>query len=289
MTLTTGTHSKVRLMSGLARPCARIVSPSPHRPHRARLHPAGADRDPAGARASEPLAGGVDRATERDGVSAGASGGSRRVTARLLRSDGGLSRRRERRRATSSGGRKGDSRSRTLEGRSRRPEERDNAAAHRMAASVGSASPSEAAAIAMRVTPEGAAPSGGNGIAWAGIAARPSSAIAEVISIFRMCAPPDFEAAASPGPELNARNVAKRRKVEPAISYGVRERPPHRLFRGQRFGQVTIRSGQTSWRRSSSLASTRPRTETPASWTLSGEPDTSGCQSGRSLPSATRR
>ena len=47
---------------------------------------------------------------------------------------------------------------------------------------------------------------------------------------------------------------------------------------GRRFGQVTIRFGQSSIGRSSSLANTRPRTDTPASCTLSGEPETSGCQ-----------
>jgi hypothetical protein len=40
---------------------------------------------------------------------------------------------------------------------------------------------------------------------------------------------------------------------------------PHRFFCGARFGHLTIRSGQSSWSRSSSLAMTRPRTETPAS------------------------
>ena len=55
-----------------------------------------------------------------------------------------------------------------------------------------------------------------------------------------------------------------------------------RLARGLRFGHLTIRSGQSSGAMSLSLAHTRPRTETPASCTLSGEPETSGCQSGRS-------
>ena len=53
---------------------------------------------------------------------------------------------------------------------------------------------------------------------------------------------------------------------------------PQRLARGLRFGHLTIRSGQCSGARSLSLDDTRPRTETPASCTLSGEPDTSGCQ-----------
>ncbi len=57
---------------------------------------------------------------------------------------------------------------------------------------------------------------------------------------------------------------------------------PQRLARGLRFGHLTIRSGQSSGAMSLSLAHTRPRTETPASCTLSGEPDTSGCQSGKS-------
>ena len=59
--------------------------------------------------------------------------------------------------------------------------------------------------------------------------------------------------------------------------------------RGGRFGHSTIRPGQNSGARSLSLAETRPRTETPASCTLSGEPETSGCQSKRSRPSATSR
>ena len=48
---------------------------------------------------------------------------------------------------------------------------------------------------------------------------------------------------------------------------------PQRPARGLRFGHLTIRSGQNSGARSVSLADTRPRTETPASCTLSGEPD----------------
>jgi hypothetical protein len=62
-----------------------------------------------------------------------------------------------------------------------------------------------------------------------------------------------------------------------------------RRARGGRFGHLTIRRGQNSGARSLSLAETRPRTETPASCTLSGEPETSGCQSKRSRPSATSR
>ena len=64
---------------------------------------------------------------------------------------------------------------------------------------------------------------------------------------------------------------------------------PHRLARGLRFGHLTIRSGQCSGGMSVSLALTRPRTETPASCTLSGEPETSGCQSYKSSPLATSR
>ena len=56
-------------------------------------------------------------------------------------------------------------------------------------------------------------------------------------------------------------------------------RQRHRRARGLRFGHLTIRSGQCSGARSVSLAETLPRTETPASCTLSGEPETSGCQS----------
>ena len=52
---------------------------------------------------------------------------------------------------------------------------------------------------------------------------------------------------------------------------------PQRRARGLRFGHLTIRSGQSSGGMSLSLADTRPRTETPASCTLSGEPDTRGC------------
>ena len=71
----------------------------------------------------------------------------------------------------------------------------------------------------------------------------------------------------------------------PRRSSGVREPLPSRVLepqrraRGLRFGHLTIRSGQCSGAMSVSLADTRPRTETPASCTLSGEPDTSGCQS----------
>jgi HAD superfamily hydrolase (TIGR01509 family) len=62
-----------------------------------------------------------------------------------------------------------------------------------------------------------------------------------------------------------------------------------RRARGLRFGHLTIRSGQYSGARSVSLADTRPRTETPASCTLSGEPEINGCQSNRFRPSATSR
>jgi hypothetical protein len=68
-----------------------------------------------------------------------------------------------------------------------------------------------------------------------------------------------------------------------------RENSSQRLPRGLRFGHLTIRRGQCSGARSLSLADTRPRTETPASCTLSGEPDTSGCQLCRSFPSETSR
>ena len=64
---------------------------------------------------------------------------------------------------------------------------------------------------------------------------------------------------------------------------------PQRLARGLRFGHLTIRSGQNSGARSVSLTDTRPRTEMPASCTLSGEPETSGCQLYRSCPLATNR
>jgi hypothetical protein len=46
---------------------------------------------------------------------------------------------------------------------------------------------------------------------------------------------------------------------------------------GIRTGQLTIRSSRSSSLTSSSLAPTRPRTETPAWCTVSGSPETSGC------------
>ncbi len=57
----------------------------------------------------------------------------------------------------------------------------------------------------------------------------------------------------------------------------------YRLLRGARFGHLTIRSGHSSCARSSSLATTRPRTETRAPWTLSAEPETNGCHCGKIL------
>src|SRR5690349_2673562 len=59
--------------------------------------------------------------------------------------------------------------------------------------------------------------------------------------------------------------------------------------RGTFPGQLTIRCSHFSSGRLVSQTVSRPRTETPASCTVSGRPDTSGCHQARSLPSATRR
>ncbi len=55
------------------------------------------------------------------------------------------------------------------------------------------------------------------------------------------------------------------------------------------FGQLTINSGNISTGTSSSLAITLSFTEIPASCTVSGEPETSGCHHLRSRPSAQSR
>ena len=92
---------------------------------------------------------------------------------------------------------------------------------------------------------------------------------------------------------MRAGRIAGIKRIDPRLAIGGRRSIDRRRFqrraRGGRFGHLTIRRGQNSGARSLSLAETRPRTETPASCTLSGEPETSGCQSCRSRPSATSR
>ncbi len=59
------------------------------------------------------------------------------------------------------------------------------------------------------------------------------------------------------------------------------------LGRGIRPGHALMCFGQSSNFTPSSKPPTRPRTEMPASCTVSARPDTSGCHQGKSLPSST--
>src|SRR5262245_42572070 len=56
---------------------------------------------------------------------------------------------------------------------------------------------------------------------------------------------------------------------------------------GHFIGQLTMYSSSLSSGTLASLSATLPRTEMPASCTVFGSPETSGCHHGRSLPAAT--
>ncbi len=81
---------------------------------------------------------------------------------------------------------------------------------------------------------------------------------------------------------INANERFVSSKIAPSQKLGVFSL--FRFFVPVYFGHLTIRSGQSSTGISSSLALRRPRTETPASWTVSSDPETSGCLPGQIAP-----